>query len=81
LRGGPGAPISVPLKHKAKASEGSRAHFLTMSFVIPDAPAEDELVVAVALATGGRPHARIGDRFQDMADMGVDQTGAPLHAG
>jgi Amino acid synthesis len=80
LRGGPGAPITVPLKHKLKANEGSRAHFLTMSFVIPDAPAEDELVVAIALATGGRPHARIGDRYQDMSDMGVDQTGAPLRA-
>lgn len=80
LRGGPGAPITVPLKHKIKAHEGSRAHFLTMIFVIPDAPAEDELVVAVALATAGRPHARIGDRYQDMMDMGVDQTGAPLSA-
>ena len=80
LRGGPGAPICVPLKHKIKAQEGSRAHFLTMSFTIPDAPAEDELVVAVARATGGRPHARIGDRHQDMTDMDVDQTGAPLRA-
>jgi hypothetical protein len=80
LRGGPGASITIPLKHRVKTQEGSRAHFLTMSFTIPDAPAEDELVVAVALATGGRPHARIGDRYQDMADMGVDQTGAPLKA-
>jgi hypothetical protein len=81
LRGGPGAAICVPLKHKSKVSEGSRAHFLTMSFTIPDAPAEDELVIAVAVATGGRPHHRIGDRHQDMAEMGVDQTGAPLPAG
>jgi hypothetical protein len=81
LRGGPGAAICVPLKHKSRAHEGSPAHFLTMSFTIPDAPAEDELVIAVAVATGGRPHHRIGDRHQDMAEMGVDQTGAPLHAG
>lgn len=78
IRAGAGAPITIPLKHKIKAQEGSRAHFLTISFTIPDAPAPGELVVAVAVASGGRPHQRIGDRFQDMQEMGVDQTGQPL---
>ena len=80
IRAGSGAPITIPLKHKIKAQEGSRAHFLTISFTIPDAPAPGELVVAVAVGSGGRPHQRIGDRFMDMAEMGVDQTGAPLKA-
>jgi hypothetical protein len=77
-RGGPGMPLTIPLKHKVKASEGSRAHFLSTTIAIPDAPGPRELVVAVAVATSGRPHHRIGDRYQDMAEMGVDQTGAPL---
>lgn len=69
-RGGPGCLISVPMKHKIKESEGARSHFLTAEFCVPDAPGPDEIVVAIALATGGRPHHRIGDRYQDMREMG-----------
>jgi Amino acid synthesis len=68
-RGGPGCTITVPLKHKIKEQEGSRAHFLTTEIVIPDAPGPDELVVALAFATSGRPHHRIGDRYQDAKAM------------
>ena len=35
-------------------------------------PPDDELVVAFGGATGGRPHHRIGDRYQDLADLGAD---------
>jgi len=73
-RGGPGCAVMVPLKHKTE--EGTRSHFLTTECFIADAPAPDEIVVAIAGATGGRPHARIGDRYQDMEEMDVDQTGA-----
>lgn len=72
-RAGPGCAIDVPLKHIS--AEGTRSHFLTASFVVPDAPAADEIVVALGAATSGRPHARIGDRYEDMKAMGVDQTG------
>ena len=68
-RGGPGCLIAVPMKHKVKESEGARSHFLTAEFSIPDAPGPDEIVVAISLATGGRPHHRIGDRYQDMKEM------------
>jgi len=78
---GPGSTITVPLKHKMKAEEGSRAHFLSMALVVADAPAPRELIVGVAVASGGRPHHRIGDRFQDMQEMGVDQTGKKLAEG
>lgn len=77
-RGAPGSPIVIPLKHKIKEQEGSRAHFLTMDWTIPDSPGPDEIVVAIAVATSGRPHHRIGDRYKDMEELGVDQTGAPL---
>jgi hypothetical protein len=72
-RAGPGCSIDIPLKHKT--AEGTRSHFMTASFSIPDAPAPDEIIVALGIATGGRPHHRIGDRYEDMKEMGVDQTG------
>jgi len=71
-RAGPGTSIDVPLTHINML--GKRSHFLTASIVIPDAPGADELVIAIGAATGGRPHARIGDRYEDMKAMGVDQT-------
>ena len=77
-RGGPGFLLNVPLKNKTQAQEGSRAHFLTGTLSIPDAPGPDEILVGIGVATGGRPHHRIGDRYQDMAEMGTDQTGAAL---
>jgi hypothetical protein len=77
-RAAPGCSIDVPMKHKT--AEGTRSHFLTVSFVVPDAPGPDEIVVALAAATSGRPHARIGDRYEDMKEMGVDQTGAKIKA-
>jgi hypothetical protein len=51
---------------------GRRSHYLTVQLSIPDAPAADELVIALGGATGGRPHHRIGDRYQDLAEMGAD---------
>jgi hypothetical protein len=67
-RGGPGASIQIPLMHKH--DEGMRSHYLTVQFSIDDAPAPDELVVALGASIGGRPHHRIGDRYKDLADLG-----------
>lgn len=66
-RGGPGAAIQIPLMHKHDA--GARSHYLTVDFRIPDAPFPDELIVALGASTGGRAHPRIGDRYQDIAEM------------
>lgn len=66
-RGGLGAPIMVPLMHKI--DPGLRSHYLTLQFAIPDAPGPDELVVAIAAATGGRLHPRIGNRYEDMEEL------------
>ncbi len=70
VRGAAGGQIQVPLMDKHDA--GRRSHYLTVQFTIPDAPAPDELVVALGAATGGRPHHRIGDRYADLAAMGHD---------
>ncbi|WP_342642653.1 amino acid synthesis family protein [Rhodoligotrophos ferricapiens] len=68
LRGGPNAPIAIPLMDKH--DEGRRSHYLTLQFHIPDAPAPDELVIALGASIGGRPHHRIGDRYQDLKEVG-----------
>ena len=75
-RGAPGCTIDIPLKHIS--AEGKRSHFLTATIAIPDAPGPDEVVVAIGAAISGRPHQRIGDRYEDMKAMGVDQTGKTL---
>ena len=67
-RGGPNCPVVIPLMHKH--DEGMRSHYLTIQFSILDAPAPDEIVVALGASIGGRPHHRIGDRYQDLQDLG-----------
>lgn len=70
-RGGPDAPIVIPLMDKN--DEGRRSHYLTIQFSINDAPAPDEIVVALGASIGGRPHHRIGNRYQDLAELGDTQ--------
>ena len=72
-RGGPNCPIVIPLMHKA--DEGMRSHYLTIQFSILDAPAPDEIVVALGASVGGRPHHRIGDRYQDLKELGGTDVG------
>lgn len=69
-RGGANAPIMIPLMDKNDA--GRRSHYLTCHLSIPDAPAGDEIVVALGASIGGRPHHRIGDRYQDLKELGHD---------
>lgn len=69
-RGGANAPIAVPLMDKNDA--GRRSHYLTIQFSIADAPRANEVVIVLGAATGGRPHHRIGDRYQDLKDLGHD---------
>ncbi len=69
-RGPADAAIMVPLMDKNDA--GRRSHYLTIQFSIPDAPRADEVVVVLGGALSGRPHHRIGDRYQDLKDLGHD---------
>lgn len=69
-RGPANAPIMIPLMDKN--DEGRRSHYLTIQAAIADAPAADEIVVALGASVGGRPHHRIGDRYQDLKDLGQD---------
>ena len=57
-RAGPGATIDIPLAHKNALYV--RSHYDTVSVSFTDSPGPEEIVVAVAVATRGRLHARLG---------------------
>jgi hypothetical protein len=57
-RGAPGVAIDIPLAHKDALYV--RSHYDTLTVTFTDAPAPDEVVIAFAVATRGRLHARLG---------------------
>jgi hypothetical protein len=56
--GAPGTAIDLPLGHKDEV--WSFDHFDTMTVLVADAPRADEIVLAMAVADGGRPLPRVG---------------------
>gem|GEM_PF-17384 len=69
-RGAAGCPIMIPLMHKDDL--GKRSHYQTIHLNVPDAPAEDEVIIALGASVGGHPHHRIGNRYLDIEEMGGD---------
>ncbi|RMC38011.1 amino acid synthesis family protein [Paracoccus alkanivorans] len=69
-RGPANAPLHIPLMDKNDG--GRRSHYLTIQLSVADAPGPDEIVVALGASIGGRPHHRIGDRYQDLKELGHD---------
>jgi hypothetical protein len=57
-RGGMGVVLDIPLGHKDAAFV--RSHFDGMEVRVSDAPRANEIVIAVAVTTGGRPLPRVG---------------------
>lgn len=55
--GGAGSSLDVPLHYKDAAYV--RTHFDAMEVYVPDAPRDDEIVVAIVLTDSGRPLARV----------------------
>ncbi len=53
-----GDEIDIPLHYKDAAFV--RSHFDGITISVNDAPKSDEILVAVAVTDGGRPHARVG---------------------
>lgn len=53
-----GAAIDIPLHHKDACYV--RSHFDAVTVSVADAPRAAELVFVLAMASGGRPHARVG---------------------
>jgi Amino acid synthesis len=62
-RGGPGAELDIPLGHKDAAFV--RSHFDGMQVSVADAPRANEIMVAVAVTTAGRPLPRVGGLTKD----------------
>ncbi len=69
-RGPANAPIVVPMMDINDV--GRRSHYLSLQFNIADAPKADEVVVVLGAANAGRPFHRIGDRYQDLKQLGHD---------
>jgi hypothetical protein len=63
-RAAPGGVITVPLKHKD--DHKLRGHHMSVTFSIPDAPKENEIVIALSMSNTGRPFARIGHPSTDI---------------
>ncbi|RYG92233.1 amino acid synthesis family protein [Loktanella sp. IMCC34160] len=69
-RGGPGTALIIPLMDKDDG--GRRSHYQTIHTTVPDAPAEDEIILALGASVGGHPNHRIGNRYEDLREMGHD---------
>src|SRR5712691_9996700 len=63
--GGPGTTIDVPLHFKDAAFV--RTHYDAMEVRLHDAPRADEIVLAIAVTDGCRPHPRVGGLTKDEA--------------
>ena len=63
--GAPGSTLDVPMTH-INASY-VRGHFDAMEVRLSDAPRGDEILVALVVTDGGRPHARVGGLTVDEA--------------
>ncbi len=53
-----GGALDIPLAHKDALYV--RSHYDTITLSTPDAPRPAELLIAVAVSTGPRPHHRVG---------------------
>ena len=53
-----GTAIDIPLHHRMAAYV--RSHFDTLVVTVADGPRPDEMMLVLAMATGARPHARVG---------------------
>jgi hypothetical protein len=60
-----GDELDIPLHFKDAAFV--RSHFDGMTVSVNDAPKTDEILIAVAVTDGGRPHARVGGLKKDEA--------------
>ena len=61
--GGPGTRLDVPVTHIDASYV--RSHFDAFEVGLADAPAADEIVVALVMTTGPRIHARVGGLAAD----------------
>ncbi len=69
-RAAAGTPIDIPLAHKHALYV--RSHYDSITLSVDDAPHDDEIMVVVAVASGGRLHERVGGiRPEDIQGGGL----------
>jgi hypothetical protein len=56
--GSAGQSLDIPLAYKDALYV--RSHYDAMTVMIPDSPRPDEILITVAVASGGRIHERVG---------------------
>jgi len=56
--GAAGTTIDIPIHHRVAAYV--RSHFDSLEVRVADGPRADEMLLALAMTTGPRPHARVG---------------------
>jgi len=61
-----GCQVDIPMNHLHASY--LRSHYDVQPVVVPDGPAPDEVVYALVMTTGERPHARIGGFTIDEVD-------------
>jgi Amino acid synthesis len=66
-RAAAGATLDLALKHVNDVT--LRSHHQTFEVRIPDAPRPDEIVIAVALASSGRPQSRLAPLQSELAGL------------
>jgi hypothetical protein len=64
-----GTSLDIPLAFKDELYV--RSHYDAVTITIPDAPRPDELLICVAVSTGGRIHHRVGGLTRDEAIANV----------
>jgi hypothetical protein len=60
-----GVSLDLPLAHKDALYV--RSHYDAVTLAVADAPRPEELLIAIAVATGGRIHERVGGLRSDQA--------------
>ncbi|PLR75899.1 peptide synthetase [Bacillus sp. V3-13] len=63
-RAGAGSSLDLAIKHKMDPK--TRSHHMTFETRIPDAPRNDEIVIAAVVAASGRAHPRIGSLHKEL---------------
>jgi hypothetical protein len=63
-RAGAGSGLDLAIKHKMDPK--IRSHHMTFETRIPDAPRNDEIIIAAVVATSGRAHPRIGSLHKEL---------------
>jgi hypothetical protein len=77
-RGGAGTGIDLPVQHIS--DDDARGHYQNFEVIIRDAPRDDEILVCLSGADGGRSHPRVGSRKGDEKELGRTYKGEPVRA-